>query len=109
MTRQEDVLIATLLDKRLDAELASDLRNTMLSHIDKGEHNIVLNIAHVDFIDSTGLGAIVACRKALGQEGRIVITGTRRPVMTMFKLTRMDKVFQMLDSDEEAMQVLARS
>ena len=80
----------------------------MFKHVRSGEKHIVLNIAAVDFIDSSGLGAIVASKQEIASGGQIVITGTQRPVMTMFKLTRMDKVFQMLATDDEAVRVFAQ-
>lgn len=108
LVKQGEILIARFLDNRLDSEVAADFRDCMLEHIRKGEHNIVLNICSVDFIDSSGLGAIVASKKAMGADGHMAITGTQRAVMTMFKLTRMDRVFQMFDSDAEAVRVLSK-
>jgi anti-sigma B factor antagonist len=61
----------------------------------------------VRFIDSSGLGAIVSMLKLIGREGDLVLCGVTDPVMSLFKLTRMDRVFQMFPSEHDALAALA--
>ena len=103
----DNVFIVTVLDERLDASIAYDFKGKMEEYIARGERLIVLDVAGVDFIDSSGLGAIVASLKVLGGEGDIVICGAGEAVMRVFKLSRMDKVFRMCESEDDAMDVLS--
>ena len=103
----KNVLIVNILDKRLDANIAYEFKDKMASYISKGDHFIVLNISDVDYIDSSGLGAIVSSLKMLGDKGDIVICGTQDTVMRMFKLTRMNKVFRMYETENEAVESLS--
>ena len=98
----EDVLIVTPFEPRLDARGAVSFKETMGSFIKEGHSRIVLNLSNVEFIDSSGLGAIVSSLKALGLKGEIAICGARNTVLTMFKLTRLDKVFRLLKDEGEA-------
>ena len=102
-----NVLIVNILDKRLDANIAYEFKDKMASYISTGDHLIVLNISDVDYIDSSGLGAIVSSLKMLGDKGDIVICGTQDTVMRMFKLTRMNKVFRMYETENEAIDSLS--
>jgi anti-sigma B factor antagonist len=104
--KKGNVFIVKVRDKRLDAHVAIDFKEKMVDAISKGNHWIVLNIGEIEFIDSSGLGAIVSALKALGDRGDLVICSAKEPVMRMFKLTRMNKVFKMFDTEEEAVNAL---
>lgn len=97
-----NVLVVTVAEERLDARTASDLKSTVLDCIEGGETRIVLDLSTIDFVDSTGLGAIVLTRKAIGGSGEIVMTGINDSVMRMFRLTRTDTLFRIAATDEEA-------
>ena len=58
--------------------------------IEAGHTRLVLDLSGVDFVDSSGLGAIVACLKRLGPRGDLAIAGARGAVSRLFTLTRMD-------------------
>jgi anti-sigma B factor antagonist len=68
---------------------------------------MVLDLGAVSFIDSSGLGALVSSLKSMGKNGDLVICGAQSAVASMFKLTRMDKVFRMYPSAQEAASALA--
>ncbi len=100
------VLILTLLDKRLDAKLAVDFREAMDELIKKGQHRIAFNMSNIEFIDSSGLGAIVTCLKLMGAKGKFVLYGLKPPVVSMFKMTRMDRVFDIYDTEDQVLDAL---
>jgi anti-sigma B factor antagonist len=102
----DDVVVVAPLESRLDARGALSFKETMGNFIKEGHSRIVLNLSNVEFIDSSGLGAIVSSLKALGLKGEIAICGARDTVLTMFKLTRMDKVFRILKEEKEAIAAL---
>lgn len=53
-----------------------------------------MDMRHVDFMDSSGLGAMIAVRKALPESLPLVLDGLTPNVERVFRLTRMDSVFQ---------------
>jgi anti-sigma B factor antagonist len=61
----------------------------------------------VQFLDSTGLGAIVSTLKRLEGDGVMVICNAGEMVMDVFRLTRMDRVFPIVRTLDEAL-VIAR-
>lgn len=103
-----DVLVVKPAEKRLDAKVAVGFKESMVEYINNGSNLIVLDLSGVEFVDSSGLGAIVSSLKVLGRKGDIVIAGVGSSVLQMFSLTRMDKVFKMFPSQEEALQALSR-
>jgi len=96
------VLIVKPLDTRLDSTEATGFKEQIHSHINGGKRKIVLDMERVAFVDSSGLGAIIACRKQMGSDGELVISGASEAVVGLFQLTRMDRVFRLFPTTEEA-------
>jgi anti-sigma B factor antagonist len=104
--RVGDVLVAKVLESRIVAEVAPRFKAQLLQYIGTGNREIVLDMAAVTFIDSSGLGALVSILKAMGRDGDLVLCGTTGTVISMFRLTRMDKVFRMFGTTDEAVTAL---
>jgi len=101
-----NVMLVTVMDKRIDARVAPEFKKFMNAVVDGGQTWIALDIANVEFIDSSGLGAIVTSLKAVGRRGDLAISGARQSVNDLFRLTRMDKVFRMFATTAEAVAAL---
>ncbi len=54
---------------------------------------LIMDMSLVEFVDSSGLGALVSVLKALGTPSSVELTNLQPRVRTMLKLTRMDQVF----------------
>jgi anti-anti-sigma factor len=78
---------------RIDAAIAIRFKDAMRSAMGDEARRIVLDLSQVDFVDSSGLGAIVASMKLLGAERRMDLSGLTPIVDKVFRLTRMDTVF----------------
>jgi anti-sigma B factor antagonist len=101
------VMVAKMSDPRVDARLAGEFRRHLLDLIESGHPLIALDLSEVDFIDSSGLGAIVSALKQLKGRGDLVIVGARPEVLNLFRLTRMDKVFRMFPRADDAVAALS--
>ena len=101
-----EALVVTPLEERLDARVATDFKERMAELIASGNTKIVLDLSRVEFIDSSGLGAIVSSLKRMGGRGDLVVCGLQETTMTMFKLTRMDRVFQVFGTEQQAVTAL---
>ena len=101
-----EILLVKPLGKRIDAPSAPEFKSAMLNWIDTGYTRILLDLSEVDFIDSSGLGSIVSTLKAIGDKGDLSICGLKETVMSLFRLTRMDRVFQIFSTEEEALKTL---
>lgn len=93
--------------KRLDAAVAPDFKQQVVALVQGGERRIVIDLAGVSFLDSSGLGALVSILKALGGQGALAVCGAQGSVLGLFKLTRMDKVFAIEASRADAVRRLA--
>lgn len=82
-----------VLVERIDAACAIQFKDRMREATDGGAERVVLDLQRVDFLDSSGLGAVVSVMKHLGPDRRLELAGLRPKVAKVFRLTRMDTVF----------------
>ena len=100
---EEDMQVISVLDARIDAAVALAFKDAMRSQTENGPPTVVLDLQNVDFIDSSGLGAIVATMKHLAPARRLVLAGLTPAVDKVFRLTRMDSVFSVFSSLDDAL------
>ncbi len=100
-----DATLITVLESRIDAASAIAFKDTMRDLSEDGPERVILDLANVDFVDSSGLGAIVAAMKLLGPERRLELAALSPTVEKVFRLTRMDSVFTIHASASEAVGV----
>ena len=106
-SQERGILIVRPLEKRLDAAVTQEFKQYMAGRVESGYRLIALDLGEVEFIDSTGLGGIISLLKAVGESGNVAIFGAGPTVMTLFRLTRMDRIFPMMPGAEEALSALA--
>jgi len=92
-TQTPDLMIVHVREPRIDAAGAIDFKDRMRDLTSADARRVVLDLSHVAFIDSSGLGAVVAVRKSLGPERPLELAGLTPAVEKVFRLTRMDSVF----------------
>lgn len=83
----------------IDITSCRRLREVLVRLIDAGVTTVVLDLAHMDFVDSTGLDVLVGAQKRLRQRGgELVLRSPRPAARRVLEITRLDRVF-MIDSD----------
>jgi anti-sigma B factor antagonist len=88
----------------LDVHVVGQLRECVRELIDDGRHHLVIDLRDVDFIDSSGLGALVAARKgAQAGGGSIRLVCTDGPVLKLLRVTALTQVFPITPTLDEAL------
>lgn len=90
---QGEIIVIRVTDDRIDAASAIQFKERMREIISTPSVRVVLDMSNVGFLDSSGLGAVVAVMKALGPVRRLELSGLTTTVEKVFRLTRMDSVF----------------
>ena len=96
-------LVVLLRDDHLGADVAAEFKRQVMGQLSAGVRVVLLEISQVTFIDSTGLGALVAIRKRLGDGGVLGICGSQPLMLELFQLTRLDKIFQFFPDIDSAL------
>ncbi|MEP1961659.1 STAS domain-containing protein [Tateyamaria sp.] len=106
-SRSEDNLqVVSVLDNRIDAAVAIEFKDAMRASTDEGNDIVILDLSEVHFIDSSGLGAIVAAMKHMGKSRKLALAGLTPTVEKVFRLTRMDSVFSVFPTLDGALEQL---
>jgi anti-sigma B factor antagonist len=69
VSREESAVVVNPLEARLEALPSSEFNEELTRLVDAGEHQIVLDLGHVDFIDSSAFGAVASLVERLGSRG----------------------------------------
>jgi anti-sigma B factor antagonist len=95
--------VLTIQDERIDAHNSGELKTHLLQMIEEGEKHIIIQLEHVRFIDSSGLGALLSGNKhIIAKSGRLALTNIQQQVLSMFELTRLNRVFEIYADLNEA-------
>lgn len=87
----------------LDAFSEPTFRKVISKCIDEGPHDVILVLSQIDFVDSSGLGALVQLvKKAQTAGGSLQIVTNPRVTQTV-KLVRLEKFLSLQPSVEEAL------
>jgi anti-sigma B factor antagonist len=71
----------------IDMATAPKLRDLLVQVIDEGSRRIVLDCRDLAFLDSSGIGMLVAARNRLGDEGELVLESPQAHVRKVLEIT----------------------
>lgn len=98
-----DALVVKVLDARIDAAVAVRFKNRMMELTTTPSERVILDLSQVEFLDSSGLGAVVGSMKQLGRARKLDLVGLTPTVEKVFRITRMDRVFRIFDTADDAL------
>ena len=96
--------ILSLREERLDAHNSWELKDRISRLFQEGQRDLVIDLRDVQFIDSSGLGALLSGQKnALQRSASFVLAGLQPRVRSMFELTRLHHIFEIYPNLQEAL------
>jgi anti-sigma B factor antagonist len=91
------------LKGRFDAHEVDPVNAWIQEQVEKGIVKIIVNLAGVNFIDSTALAALVrGLKKCRENSGDLHLCTLQQPVRVIFELTRLEKAFDIFALEDEA-------
>jgi anti-sigma B factor antagonist len=87
----------------IDVYTAPQLRERLIALVEGGSRQVVVDLGRVEFLDSTGLGVLVGALKRLRVVGgELLLVCAQERLLKIFRITGLDRVFQLFDSVESA-------
>ena len=84
-----------------------ELKQKVLEELENGERKFVIDFSDTGYIDSSGLGVLVSLSKKIREQGgELRLAGLNEDLRTLFELTKLDTLFKIEESREEALQGL---
>ena len=104
-TRQTDGGVTVVAPTgRLDVAGAPALKDAMSDLAKNGPPKVVIDMEGISFVDSTGLGSVIAALKQIRhRQGELRLAAPNQQVRVVLELTTLDKVFPYFASVEEAL------
>lgn len=97
-----DVLVIELREDNLDASNVREFKDAIQAVMHE-RTRVVLDMAGVKFVDSSGLGALISCLRQLnGRRGDFKLCAMSKTVRALFELMRMHRVFNIHETRDEA-------
>jgi anti-sigma B factor antagonist len=100
---REGIIILDLKGRVTAGDEAGSFRQAVEKAAATAEPRLILNLQQVDYIDSTGLGAMVMCSSLLNRAGgRTKLLNLNRRSMELLVMTKIDTIFEAFDDEVEA-------
>jgi len=100
---REGIAILDLKGRITMGAEAGALREKVAAVTAAGDKNIILNLAHVDYIDSTGLGALVMCATSQRKAGgSLKLLNLNRRNIELLVMTKLATVFDLFTDEQDA-------
>jgi anti-sigma B factor antagonist len=81
-----------------------ELKATIQTALDNGERKLLIDFGKTGYIDSSGLGALVSISKKVREQGgELRLAGLNEDLRSLFELTKLDTLFAIADSSEQAL------
>lgn len=102
--KEENGINVLNLKGRLDLASGSTLKEQVKALFDNERTSIHLNMSEVDFINSSGLGALVSIMKEVRlQKGRLTLSNLAVYVQEIFEITQLANIFEVFTTEQEAL------
>lgn len=101
--KQEKYTLLNLEELNLNSILAPKLKSEFVILHNEGVQNLILNLSAVEFVDSSGLSAILTANRLWSDTRSFVLTGLESPhVKKLFEISRLDSVLTIIPTVSES-------
>jgi anti-sigma B factor antagonist len=97
-------VVVIAVDGQLIVGNRQELKQKMLDALEAGDRKFLIDFAQASYIDSSGLGVLVTLSKKIREDGGdLRLAGLNEDLKTLFELTKLDTLFAITDSVQEAL------
>ncbi len=101
--KQEHYAVMRLEEKNLNSIIAPDMKSEFVILFNEGIKNLILDLSNVEYVDSSGLSAILTADRIWKREGSFILTGIQHPnVKKLIEISRLDTVLTIVPTLDES-------
>ncbi|HED10999.1 MAG TPA: anti-sigma factor antagonist [Caldithrix abyssi] len=102
---QDGVVVIALSGKIMGGPEAGQLNDRINKYIDEHKVKIVIDLAGVEWMNSSGLGILIGTVTTLkNNDGQLILTHVSDRILNLLKITKLVSVFDIAENLEEALQ-----
>jgi anti-sigma B factor antagonist len=103
ISKQERYVVINLREENLNSVVAPSLKSELVILSNEGVPNLILDLSDVNYVDSSGLSAILTANRLWKSIGSFVLTGIKHdPVRKLIEISRLDTVLTILPTVQES-------
>ena len=100
---KEGVVLLELKASLTAGDATTQLRERLRALLEQNRTNVILDLAGVDYIDSSGLGSMVVCFTSVRKAGgKLVLLNLNKRNIELLVLTKLSTVFEIFDDEQQA-------
>lgn len=101
--KQERYTVLGIHDDNLNSVVAPNLKSELVILSNEGVPNLILDLSHVKYVDSSGLSAILTANRLWKSLGSFVLTGVKHDtVRKLIEISRLDTVLTIIPTVKES-------
>jgi len=102
--KQLNDITVCYVDGDIDINSSPDIRNALSDLTGRHVKKIVIDLAGVSYVDSSGLATLVEMlKKTKSYGGKLRLSNLADKVKSLFEITKLEKLFEIFDNAEEAL------
>ena len=102
-----EITIVRITERKLYQNTVAPFQDKMVSLVDSGRQNFIIDFSGVEVMNSSGLGVLILTWDRLNREGgKMVITGLGALMEELFQRMRLNLIFMLAETEEEAFRII---
>lgn len=103
LEKTESLAILSMSGKLVDKVEAIEVRVEIDEELEEGMSQFIIDLSELDYMNSTGLNILInLMNKARNEGGEAIIVGAKPRINSLFAVTKLNSVFMMKESKDEA-------
>lgn len=103
VTKNGTSAVLTIKERKLDVSISPELKGEFILLCRPQLKSLIVDLSEVEFCDSSGLSALLIAERQMRQNGgQVKLVGVHKKVLSMLKISQLDKVFQLYDTVAKA-------
>ncbi|MFH1798213.1 MAG: STAS domain-containing protein [Candidatus Omnitrophota bacterium] len=91
------------IEGEIDIDTSRDIKRSVDKVISRDKNKVIINLKDVNYVDSSGLATMVEILKSLRLvNGELKLTNLSQKVRGLFEITKLDKLFDIEENEENA-------
>ncbi len=101
--QDDNIVVFTLKENRLDSTVAPDVKAELLIVCQPDIDALIIDLAKVDYADSTGLSSLLLAHRQLkDHDAPVILVGVRETVRNLLRISQMEWLFEFYDTKDQA-------
>ncbi len=101
--KQDRYSVFTLNEKNLNSLIAPDLKSEFIFLSNEGTKNLIFNLSDVEYVDSSGLSAILTANRLWKEFGTFILSGATHPtVKKLIEISRLESILTIIPTLQES-------